>query len=289
MEKSIYISVGIPFYNAESYLESAICSVISQTHKFWELILIDDGSSDGSLAIANKYSEIDHRIRIISDGENKKLPTRLNQLIAESKGQYIARMDADDIMHPERLEIQLKFLEENLHYDLVSTGIVTIDNNNQAYGYRGIKYLYTDFKKIEKSYPIIHPSIFARKEWYTRNNYNTAYPRSEDYELWCNAISKEDLKLAVLPDLLYYYREEGNLSSEKLIRTYQDVFKTYCKYQGRYKFSEFIKMTTKSNIIKALDKTGFLQTIAKSRNKEKMTYDSKSYHQSVIKKIISSI
>lgn len=289
MENSVYISVGIPFYNAESYLESAICSVIVQTHKFWELILIDDGSSDGSLEIANKYSKMDNRIRVISDGKNKKLPTRLNQLIAESQGQYIARMDADDIMHPERLEKQLKFLEDNLQYDLVSTGIVTINNNNQAYGYRGIKHLYTDFENIEKSYPIIHPSIFARKEWYTRNNYNISYPRSEDYELWCNAISKKDLKLAVLPELLYYYREEGNLSSEKLVRTYQDVFKTYCKYQGGYKVSEFIKMTAKSNIIIVLDKIGLLQTIAKIRNKEVMTEDSKSYHQSIINNIINSI
>ena len=124
------ISIGIPFYNAEKYLEDAIFSVLAQTYEFWELILIDDGSSDNSLVIANMYAKKDSRIRVISDGMNKKLPYRLNQLIQESTGDFIARMDADDIMHPERLEKQLRFLETNKRYDLVSTGLVSIDNDN---------------------------------------------------------------------------------------------------------------------------------------------------------------
>ena len=107
------ISIGIPFYNAEEYLSYAILSVLIQSYREWELILIDDGSSDNSLAIANMYAEKDSRIRVISDRTNKKLPYRLNQLIEESTGNFISRMDADDIMHPERLEKQLRFLETN--------------------------------------------------------------------------------------------------------------------------------------------------------------------------------
>ena len=79
------ISIGIPFYNAERYLSYAILSVLSQSYKEWELILTDDGSSDNSLGIANMYAEKDSRIRVVSDGMNKKLPYRLSQLIEESK------------------------------------------------------------------------------------------------------------------------------------------------------------------------------------------------------------
>lgn len=276
------ISIGIPFFNAEKYLSYSIISVLNQSYSNWELILIDDGSTDNSLDIANKYANIDKRVRVISDGKNKKLPSRLNQLISESKGEYVARMDADDIMHPNRIEQQLSFLIENKDYDLVSSGIVTINDDNEVYGYRSVNEVYTSFEEVKKSYNIVHPSILARKEWYLRNNYDTNYPRSEDYELWCRAISNKDLKLAVLPDLLYYYREEGNLSANKLIRTYVDSFKIYCNYTNSYDFRENLKTKAKINTIRLLDSIGLLQTLANKRNKKEISKELKEYHQSII-------
>lgn len=139
------VSVGIPIYNASLYLDDAIKSIMAQTYKKWELILINDGSLDSSLDIAKYYESLDSRIRVISDGENKKLPFRLNQLIYESKGEYIARMDADDVMHPQRLEKQLSFLEENRNYDLVSSGLISIDSQNKVKGFRCVNQLYDDF------------------------------------------------------------------------------------------------------------------------------------------------
>jgi len=282
MKIQSYISVGIPIYNAENYLEEAIKSVLAQTYKYWELILIDDGSNDKSLEIAKKFERIDNRIRVISDGFNKKLPSRLNQIIDESKYQYIARMDADDIIHPERLEIQIKFLENNPDYDLVSTGMVSIDNDSQVYGYRNVNQVYTDFKKLEKTYPIVHASVLAKKNWYIRNNYNTNYPRSEDYELWCRAIAKKDLKIAVLPDLLYYYREEGSLSSSKIIKSYNDSFTTYCEYKKNFDFIYFSKVRLKVLIVKVMDNLGLLQNIASRRNKKEISENIKKEHQSII-------
>ena len=114
MNNQTYISIGIPIYNAEAYLEDAIKSILAQTHELWELILIDDGSTDASLTIAKRFAESDHRIKVISDGINKKLPARLNQLIEEANYDYIARMDADDLIHPDRLAIQLSFLEKRI-------------------------------------------------------------------------------------------------------------------------------------------------------------------------------
>lgn len=281
------ITIGIPVYNAEKYLALAIKSVINQSFSDWELILVDDGSTDGSLEIARKFEKIDKRIRVVSDGLNKKLPFRLNQIIDESNSNYIARMDADDIIHPERLKLQFDFLEKNKKFDLVSTGVVSIDHNNKVYGYRGVDEIFTDFSEVKRGYPIIHASILVRKTWYERNNYNTNYPRSEDFELWCRAISKGDLNLAVLPDLLYYYREEGNLFADKILKSYHDGFKIYSKYVGGFSTSEFFKYKIKYLIVVILDNFGLLQNLALRRNKKIVSSGILEIHQHVINKIVT--
>lgn len=261
------VSIGIPFYNAENFLGNTIKSIIAQQYSCWELILVDDGSSDNSLNIAKYYANRDSRIRVISDGENKKLPARLNQLISESKGAYVARMDADDIMHPQRLEKQLQFLEKNKHYDLVSSGLISIDSQNKVKGFRCVSQLYDEFSSPNLSYPIVHPSIMARKAWYERNQYSLAYPRAEDFELWTRAIKSKDFKMAVLPDLLLYYREEGNLSIDKIINSYKDTLKIYSKYHSSSNIDiEVLKLNFKIIISKLFYYTGNLQNLAMRRN-----------------------
>lgn len=284
MKNQTYISIGIPIYNAEAYLEDAINSILAQTHELWELILIDDGSTDASLAIAKRFEEADHRIKVIADGINKKLPARLNQLIEEANYDYIARMDADDLIHPDRLAIQLSFLEKNPDYDLVSTGVVSIDNFNKVYGCRHVDQIYTEFKEIAAAYPIVHAAVLAKKSWYERNKYNENYPRSEDYDLWCRAILNQDLNLAVLPDLLYYYREEGNLSLSKITRSYKDSFKTYCEYKGS-SYLGSLKLSAKLTIVTFLDSIGLLQKIANKRNKLTISDTLRNRHQSVVNSI----
>lgn len=261
------ISVGIPFYNADMYLSDAIKSVLKQSYENWELILVNDGSKDNSLDIANRYAELDSRIRVINDDQNKKLPARLNQLVLESSGFYVARMDADDIMHSERLERQVKFLEENQNYDLVSTGLLSIDNNNNVKGFRGVDCLYDDFSRINLSYPITHPSVMARKSWYERNCYSEEFPRAEDFELWTRAIANNDFKMAVLPDLLLFYREEGNLNIEKIVKSYKDILKIHDKYNLDTNFN-INKMKTKFKllIVNVLYYSGNLQKLASHRN-----------------------
>lgn len=261
------ISVGIPFYNADIYLSDAIKSVLKQSYENWELILVNDGSKDNSLEIATRYAELDSRIRVINDDQNKKLPARLNQLVLESSGSYVARMDADDIMHSERLERQVKFLEENQNYDLVSTGLLSIDNNNNVKGFRGVDCLYDDFSRMNLSYPITHPSVMARKSWYERNGYSEEFPRAEDFELWTRAIANNDFKMAVLPDLLLFYREEGNLDKEKIVNSYKDILKIYNKYNLDTNFNiNKIKTKFKLLIVNVLYYSGNLQKLASHRN-----------------------
>lgn len=286
MQKN-YISIGIPIYNAEKYLDLAINSVIMQTHKYWELILVDDGSTDKSLEIANKYAKMDKRIRVLSDGENKKLSFRLNQIIDESRYDFIARMDADDIIHPKRLEVQLNHLISNPEVDLVSTGLVSINNKNNVYGYRNKEYQTINYENVQLSYPIAHATVLARKKWYLRNLYDTQYTRSEDYELWCRASKNSDLKVLFLADLLYYYREEGLLSAEKIINSYNDALNAYTTHYGKFDIKKYSKLVIKKNIVRVLERTGSIQYLARLRNKQKANQNTLKLHQEIVDHIIS--
>lgn len=281
------ISIGIPFYNAEKYLKFAIQSVIAQSYQNWELILIDDGSSDSSLKIAQEFTQRDGRIRVIYDGQNKKLPSRLNQLIQESKGDFIARMDADDIMHPERLKIELSFLIENQDYDLVSGGIVSIGHKNNVTGMRTVNKLVT-IDKDSKSYPIVHPTVMARRDWYLRNLYSLDYPRAEDYELWCRTSSADDLKIAILPNILLFYREFGNIDPNKLINSYNDGYKIRQVFGINVGLKNFLKIKSKCLIVKLLTLFGLEQNLAKKRNRKFSSLSEKQEYQSIVNNIVNN-
>ncbi len=280
------ISIGIPFYNAEKYLKFAIQSVIAQSYENWELILVDDGSSDNSLEVAQEFALKDARIRVICDGKNRKLPYRLNQLITESKGDFIARMDADDIMHPDRLKIELSFLIENQHYDLVSGGIVSIDHKNNVTGVRTVNKLVT-IDKDSKSYPIVHPTVMARRDWYLRNLYSLDYPRAEDYELWCRTSSADDLKIAILPNILLFYREFGNIDPNKLINSYNDGYKIRQVFGINVGLKNFLKIKSKCLIVKLLTLFGLEQNLAKKRNRKFSSLSEKQEYQSIVNNIVN--
>ena len=116
------VSIGMPVFNCEKTLNIAVQSILNQTYSNWELILIDDGSEDKTLEIANSFQ--DSRIKVIADGRNQQLPIRLNQAIALSRGKYFARMDGDDVSYPERLQRQVEYLEQHPEIDLLGTGSI---------------------------------------------------------------------------------------------------------------------------------------------------------------------
>lgn len=237
----MYISIGIPIYNAEKYLENAIKSVINQTYTKWELLLVDDGSTDHSLNIAKKYEKFDSRIRVIHDGKNKKLPSRLNQIIHESKYDFIARMDADDVMHPQRLEKQIEILNQE-NYDLISSSYYTIDSQNNVVSSRIIekeKLIIDDF--LDGNYYILHPSILARKQWYLENSYDPKFDRAEDYELWFRSIIKDKLNIKILKEPLMFYREEGSVSKNKQLLSYKATDTMLNKYKLDLGSADFLK------------------------------------------------
>lgn len=270
------ITVGIPIYNAENYLADAIKSVLVQSYPHWELILIDDGSNDNSLHIAQEFATKDNRIRVISDGLNKKLPARLNQIIREAKYDYIARMDADDLMHTERLEKQINFLINNPQFDLVSTSLLSIKNNNDVIGARiYLPKTVTRQDALIGNSGILHASILAKKNWYKRNTYNEKNALAEDYELWLNAAIKDDLKVGFLPEYLYYYREEGNATKEKMLKGYTTQIQIIQKYSkgiltNKQLLGLILKFRLKKLIVLFADKFNLMQLILRNRSSIKL-------------------
>jgi glycosyltransferase involved in cell wall biosynthesis len=203
------LTIGIPFLNARPFLADAVRSVFAQTHEDWELILMDDGSTDGSLDVVRQLD--DKRVRLVSDGTNRGLCARLNQIAALAQGKYLARMDADDLMHPERIERQLAFLEANRAIDVVDSATITVDENLAPLGIRADRPLDCRPESVLRNGLLIHPTVMGRTEWFRNNPYDPVYERAEDRELWCRTCSSA--RFARLCEPLFFYRESlaGNL------------------------------------------------------------------------------
>jgi len=243
------VSIAIPFYNAEKYLPDAIRSVFAQTYQDWELILIDDGSTDGSLEIAESVK--DSRVRVISDGNNFSLAERLNQVTSLAKYDLIARMDADDLMSPNRIEKQVAILDENPEIDLVSTGLYSVTNNLTPIGCRWPTSDSITLPELinRKGCGVVHAAIVARKSWYQRNQYNTKLKVAQDYDLWLRSGSNNDFHIRLLQEPLYYYREEGNVRIKKMLRAVRNERGMYRKYAIKHKMKLIAKSYFKSCVI----------------------------------------
>ena len=201
----IQVSIGIPFYNAQDFLEQAILSVLNQDYKSFELLLIDDGSTDKSLDIAYLFQ--DERIKVIHDGLNKGLSVRLNELVALSKGEYFARMDADDIMFPQRISQQLAYLQQHNEVDVVGSSAVTIDIKNKITGIICYPEHPNNISNVIKHQCFIHPSIMAKRSWFVQNPYDEGAIRMEDYNLWMRTFSK--YRFYNIAEPLLFYRVSG--------------------------------------------------------------------------------
>lgn len=217
------ITIGIPFYNAEKFLSQAILSVLNQTYQDWELILLDDGSSDSSLKIAQKYAEKDSRIKVLSDGTNKKTAYRLNQLAELGQGIYSARLDADDIMRHDRLEKQVSFMQANPQTDIVGSGYYGIDEKNNILGRFNPNMKMDSITELYKNHVFVQPSIMAKTEWFKKNKYNLAMVRMEDWELWTRTVHYS--VFANINEPLIFYRTEATNTYKKYIKTNQNIIK----------------------------------------------------------------
>lgn len=182
------VSVILPAFNAEKYLGEAVESILSQTLIDFELIAVNDGSTDRTLQILRGNS--DHRIRIISNNQNLGPARSLNKAIAEARGRYIARQDADDISLPERLQKQLDYMDEHPKIAVLGTGRKTITGNGRIKT-NSLPMRSPAFEDMLKSTRIVGPSVMIRKTCIDETGgYDDFFRQAEDYDLWLRLTKK---------------------------------------------------------------------------------------------------
>ena len=225
------ISVIMSVYNGETYLREAIESVINQTFESWELIIINDCSTDSTGEILDEFAAKDERIKVHPNEVNLRLPTSLNKAISLCSGKYIARMDADDICLPDRLQKQYKFMEENQDVALSSCRFMTVKNGIYMSGGAGGR---CDNEALRTmllvANPILHPGVIAKAEVMKKFNYDTTLTCTEDLELWTR-MAMENQKIEILPECLLIYRlHDKQITSTTLERQHVEVLKIQNKY-----------------------------------------------------------
>jgi glycosyltransferase involved in cell wall biosynthesis len=198
------ITILLPVHNGAETLARAIHSIVNQTYRNWKLLVLEDGSTDNSLSIAHSFNDI--RIHIISDGRHLGIAQRLNQGVQLCDTHYIARMDADDVAYPKRLEKQIEFLEANPNIDLIGTAMRVLDGRGQMLGKRIFPISHTQIvaQPWFKTISVAHPTWCGRTEWFQQWLYRE-FVRNEDQELLLRAHAKSTY--ANLPDILVDYYE----------------------------------------------------------------------------------
>jgi len=209
----------MPVYNCEEYVGEAIESILNQTFKDFELLIVNDCSTDSTPEILAEFAKKDQRIRIINNKENLRIAKSLNKAIKEAKADMVARMDGDDISMPERLEKQYVLMNENKKLGVVGTNMITIDEDGKEIGKRGYN---TDSKFLKQSIfrysPFAHPSTMYKKEYFEKvGGYNHFLVPTEDLDLWIRLGKVCDF--SNVDEYLFKYRVlESSASHSRLIR-----------------------------------------------------------------------
>jgi glycosyltransferase involved in cell wall biosynthesis len=196
------VTVGIPFFDEESSLEAAVRSILAQTVTDIEVLLVDDGSTDRSLEIARSFT--DERVVVISDGVRRRLPSRLNQIAARASADLVARMDADDVAHPTRLERQLDVLAADPSCHAVGSWVGLMDGAGEPFAVLESAAMPPSPAQALQRGVFAHPTMVARRAWLHDNPYDETLDRAEDRELWCRTVRTS--KFVVIPEVLYVLR-----------------------------------------------------------------------------------
>jgi len=264
--------VGIPVWNGERYIRESIASVLAQTYTDFELIVTDDGSTDKTMEIVREFD--DPRMVVVCDGMHKGLATRLNEQIAMAHGQYFARMDADDVMLPERLARQMAFVALHPETDVVGSSAIVIDEEGRHIGYRGG----CNWKRGKNRQPgdlgyvttssFMHPTVMARTEWFRKYYYNPVCEGCEDLDLWSRSVADSHFYSLVEPLMLYRDPHLLDLKTY-LYRRRQEryVLRINRERQSALTYNtKVIRSYAKSAATWTLSKIGLGNWVVKSRN-----------------------
>jgi len=212
------VSVIMSVFNREKTVARAIDSILAQTFQDFEFIICDDGSSDSSLSILEQYAQKDSRIVILRNEKNLGLPTSLNRCLEIAQGEYVARMDDDDISYPTRFQKEVDFLDDRSEYALVGTSRRTFDEE-------GVWGIFNDggvrsSKDVFKGKCFTHPTIMVRRDVLLEVGCYTNSPwtqKGQDYDLWCK-IYEQGYKGYILEEILFDYYEKRDFVRNNSIK-----------------------------------------------------------------------
>ncbi|WP_421663844.1 glycosyltransferase family 2 protein [Lysinibacillus telephonicus] len=223
------VSIIMPAYNAEKFISQSIESIIRQTYDNWELIIINDCSKDSTLQICESFSKKDSRIRLITLSKNGGISNARNRGILESKGEYIAFLDSDDLWKEKKLEKQLKFMEKN----------------DIAFSCTGYEWINSDGEKLNKIIDV--PKLIEFNDLLKVNTigcltvlinttkiktFQMPHLKHEDYATWLNILKENNIKVFGLNESLAYYRKSNGSTSSNKIKTLSWTWNIYHKHLG---------------------------------------------------------
>jgi glycosyltransferase involved in cell wall biosynthesis len=230
------ISVLMPAYNSERYISAALDSVLAQTFTDFEVVIVDDGSTDGTLATLRKYADRDKRIKLITR-PNTGIVGALNDAIAASQGEFLARMDSDDICDPRRFELQLAYMREHPDCVLLGSNVLLMDSDGARIGpmldvCSGHDQI--DHALLQGGWPIVHPSVMLRADAVRKVGGYIGKCPNEDHDLFLRLM--EIGRGENLPELLLHYRKhtssitvmQDHLISANIMAIVQDA----CRRRG---------------------------------------------------------
>ena len=208
------VSVLLSTYNSESTIEESLISLLNQTYKNLEILIVDDGSTDNTEEICKKLQLSDERILLFSNKKNIGLTKSLNSLAQKASGSLIARQDADDVSLPERIEKQIQFMNKK-KLDAVTTRSIVKQNNKKR---PGISFYIPDKLLINRKNPFIHGTLIIKKNVFQEiGYYDERFYFAQDYKLFYDLLNN-GYKVRTLNKALYILNTENNISSENLER-----------------------------------------------------------------------
>lgn len=218
------VTVLMGVYNGLPHLERAMQSILAQTFEDWEFLIIDDASTDGSGDLIQRYAERDARVVYQRNPTNRGLGAVLCAGVEMAKGEFVARMDADDISVPERLARQLAFFDEHPDIDIVGSCAVDVTEEGVPVRERRVPQRHDRIVQLIWSCPIIHPTVMFRRESILRvGSYAPGLRRRQDYDLWFRC-ARGGLKFAnIQQPLVHYLYSEQTLRRNNLRSAWQQV------------------------------------------------------------------
>ena len=221
------VSIITPCYNSEKFLDECISSVLNQTYQNWEMLIVDDNSSDNSSILINSYSKKDERIKPLYLNDNIGAAMARNKAISKAKGKYLAFLDSDDVWLPKKLEVQTNFMKKNNFAFVFSSYNVISDDQKLSYKISVPETI--TYKRYLKNTIIGCLTVMLDKEKFKKIEMPNLRS-SHDMALWLNLLKQEKYAYGIAQDLAIYREHKSSNTSNKF-RAIYDVWNVYRKHE----------------------------------------------------------